>query len=554
MTSRDNVFVGELSVESTWQQSKRMSSTKAQTDEMQREAVEVQTDVSSLKVSEQLDKNQGTDDTSQAIPSAHSDGMQWIYPGGHFDEGALAAFMKDVEIDLIAELTANSKSNAFDNYEPNWKEKQENVSLSVTLTPPFAAEQEWHACSLSWNCTGSSLAIAYGRLDTVTWCESKGYCCVWHVSRPDVQGDAPHVTLEADAYVHSVAFHPTMPSLLAAGTYNGEILIWDISEEAPRPMSSIMCTNAPREPVTKLQWLLNVRETREAYRYVLCSGSQDGKILFWSPQNQLKEVLAAYDVQNRKRNVVGVLSMGFVVAGGSTAIGNKGIPGVENLMIFGTETGEVFRTKPGAAVADANAKEKGARNSVLEIDHFETHSGPVHSIDCSPFFRNLFLTASSDGSVRLYSTLERTPLSSLEPSTESRHFIYASQWSPFRPAVIAMASRSSAVYIYDLEKSKTKPCITVEAGFEGAPVCSVAFNRGDSSVLASGDMRGSVKVWKLSTELAQPSDLERLAVRFNEGGAAKQAQTARDESSFVEEGEDQQETTNPLRQLFGFAL
>ena len=37
---------------------------------------------------------------------------------------------------------------------------------------------------------------------------------------------------------------------------------------------------------------------------------------------------------------------------------------------------------------------------------FDPHSGPVHSLDCSPFHRNLFLSSGADGDLKLYSMLQ----------------------------------------------------------------------------------------------------------------------------------------------------
>ena len=37
---------------------------------------------------------------------------------------------------------------------------------------------------------------------------------------------------------------------------------------------------------------------------------------------------------------------------------------------------------------------------------FRPHQGPVYGCNCSPFHRNLFLTSSTDSSVRLYSLLD----------------------------------------------------------------------------------------------------------------------------------------------------
>lgn len=37
---------------------------------------------------------------------------------------------------------------------------------------------------------------------------------------------------------------------------------------------------------------------------------------------------------------------------------------------------------------------------------FSPHFGPVFSVDCSPYHRNLFLTCGTDASIRLYSMLQ----------------------------------------------------------------------------------------------------------------------------------------------------
>lgn len=98
---------------------------------------------------------------------------------------------------------------------------------------------------------------------------------------------------------------------------------------------------------------------------------------------------------------------------------------------------------------------------------FRPSSGPIHSIHCSPFhrwtqdsahwattivyvlklsmllssvlfsFRNLFLSAGTDGMAHLYSLLQTNPLLSLRVS-ESHAFEV--QWSPTRPLVFAAAT------------------------------------------------------------------------------------------------------------------
>lgn len=37
---------------------------------------------------------------------------------------------------------------------------------------------------------------------------------------------------------------------------------------------------------------------------------------------------------------------------------------------------------------------------------FDPHAGPVHGLDASPFHRNLFASASADGRIAVFSTLQ----------------------------------------------------------------------------------------------------------------------------------------------------
>jgi WD40 repeat protein len=87
--------------------------------------------------------------------------------------------------------------------------------------------------------------------------------------------------------------------------------------------------------------------------------------------------------------------------------------------------------------------------------NYERHLGPVLGVSCSPFVKRLFLTCSSDGSVRLYDLLGHKPLITFEPGYNE--YLLDVQWSPFRPAVFATVSNHGIVYLYDLLVSKTAP-------------------------------------------------------------------------------------------------
>jgi WD40 repeat protein len=53
--------------------------------------------------------------------------------------------------------------------------------------------------------------------------------CIWSVFRRDFNPRKATSIIEVSNCVTQVAFHPTDPVILAGGTMNGEIFLWNIS-------------------------------------------------------------------------------------------------------------------------------------------------------------------------------------------------------------------------------------------------------------------------------------------------------------------------------------
>jgi len=128
----------------------------------------------------------------------------------------------------------------------------------------------------------------------------------------------------------------------------------------------------------------------------------------------------------------------------------------------------------------------------------------------SPFHRNVFLTASTDASIRLYDQLNPRPFHVLEPSSSP---ILAAAWSPSRPLVIAAGAGDGTLFIYDLKRSRAKPEVTLKVTTDKSAVTALAFNPQSPELLATADAQGHVKIWRLSTALSKMSERELPALR-----------------------------------------
>lgn len=146
---------------------------------------------------------------------------------------------------------------------------------------------------------------------------------------------------------------------------------------------------------------------------------------------------------------------------------------------------------------------------------FSPHFGPVFSVDCSPYHRNLFLTCGTDATVRLYSMLQSKPLFSVEPAAG---YLFRVRWSPSRPLVFSVVTADGRLLIYDLKVDRINPVITLDVTTDRSPVYSLEFNLQRRQTLATGDSQGRIKIWRLSDELTTQSNREEefLAVIAND--------------------------------------
>ncbi|KAM8803419.1 cytoplasmic dynein 2 intermediate chain 2 isoform 1-T1 [Rhynchonycteris naso] len=432
-------------------------------------------------------------------------------PVSPHDSSRLAAFLRRVEAMVTRELSKNWQSHAFDGFEVNWTEQQQTVTCLHSLGYPPAQGQGLHVTSVSWNSTGSVVACAYGRLDDGDWSTLKSFVCAWNLARRGLKPRQPSVVVEAPSAVMCLAFHPTQPSHIAGGLYSGEVLVWDLSRpEDPLLWRTGLTDDTHTDPVYQVVWL---PEPRHSHRFRVLSVATDGKVLLWQGAGpgplQLAEGFALL-VQQLPRNTKLKPHRGETEVGTTAVAFSSFDPSV---FILGTEGGFPLKCSLAAEEAAATRTPSSVPLRAPAQFTFSPHGGPVYSVSCSPFHRNLFLSAGTDGHVHLYSMLQAQPLTSLQLSHK---YLFAVRWSPVRPMVFAAASGEGDVQLFDFKKSSQKPTVSIKQTEDESPVYCLEFNRQQTQLLAAGDAQGTVKVWQLSTEFTEQGpretdDLEQLA-------------------------------------------
>ena len=494
----------------------------------------------------------------------------------------LDAFLEECVPLLEEQLHRNLTTRAFDTHDVAWEEQHDQVSCLHSLKHEGAlASLSPDACTaVAWNAPGTVVAAAYGKLDRNDWQRCPSMLCTWSLFRRNLDPKKADVAIELPDCLTCLAFHPEDPSLLAGGSFNGDVLLWRIGEKGDPLLGKSVLTNyTHHEPVQHLQWTRDPRQSAGAKAsgvgggYVLASVSADGKMLLWSASNQLKTPTGGFLISSAlfaatDRDGDGKITQEEVMAaqhaaqtadleGGATLSFNSEDP---TSFVIGLEAGQLYKGSllanelrsapailrehaelPWSMAAAAlltrvpqasyhRLKSKIEKDAMLArarevgVAHvfdaappprelyaspltfsYHPHAGPVYAARFSPFHRNVFLSASTDGSLRLYNQLQPNAFHVTEPSAAP---LLSAAWSPARPLVFAAAASNGDLYIYDLKRSKGKPEVTLKVTSNKAAVTACAFNPKSPELLATADAQGMIKIWRLSTFLSEPAPRE----------------------------------------------
>ncbi|KAM6316213.1 cytoplasmic dynein 2 intermediate chain 2 [Podargus strigoides] len=428
----------------------------------------------------------------------------------HVDDTGLLSFLRRVEDAVITELRKNWKSRAFDGFEVNWTDQNETVLCLHTLSYPEAQDQNLQVTSVSWNATGSVVACSYGRLDSGDWSTEKSYVCTWNLDRRGLNPQHPDLVVDVPSSVMCLAFHPSQPSLIAGGLFSGELVVWDTSRtDDPVVWRTGMTDDTHTDPVYQVNWLPDARHRTHSR---LLSVSTDGRILVWREERDgrlaLAEGFAVVAQQMPRSAQLKKFSWGEA-AGGVTSLSFSHFD--PRVFVVGVEGGCPLKCSTAAETLALPPTGTSVPLRAPAELAFSPHAGPVYSVSCSPFHRNLFLSCGTDGQVHLHSLLQTQPLVSLQLS---KKYLFCVRWSPVRPLVFAAASGegnvcfTGDVHLFDFEKSSQRPAVSIKQAAGERPVYCLEFNTKQKQLLAAGDATGTVRVWQLSSDFTEQGPRE----------------------------------------------
>ena len=176
---------------------------------------------------------------------------------------------------MVKELEA--PDDEFSGYAPLLMPGHHSISCRYTLTSKNVLKANLKCVAVSWNATGTMICAAFGKSRILGWCDERGIICCWHLFRENFSPNLPSHTFNHYVCFTSLACHPKTPALFAAGTFNGEILIYDLasSHDMLKAVSDVG-EYTHREPVAALDWV------GKSLDWQLVSISCDCIVLWWS--------------------------------------------------------------------------------------------------------------------------------------------------------------------------------------------------------------------------------------------------------------------------------
>ncbi|ETN20768.1 hypothetical protein PPTG_03694 [Phytophthora nicotianae INRA-310] len=397
----------------------------------------------------------------------------------------------------------------------------------------------------------ASFARRLDLLDTV----DSSFILIWNF----VDLIHPQIMLESPQDVLTMRFNPAAPHLVAAGLYNGQVLVWDFSkaEHLLSKMKTTKNASGPagpnaskgddthkqvppvkplyvsyidvshRRPVADLQWLPAGVEVNSRGHVVASTGADagavnqfvtiaaDGQVSFWDLRFKDPKYRGMTRAKVDKAGTAGAkdgttpdvhfvpiysISLAKLDSPGELTLqtlwlektreetgvgsGEGGVLPLTSKFYCGTEEGEFVYAdwRPHAPVKGGNKADDGGRGDE-GVEYVQwlcrDHSRPILGLCASPFFPNIFLTA-SESHFHLWNVSQQHEgagdntsngpifVSPLTPSV-----ITCVAFSPSRPGVIFLGKADGMLEVWDFLDQSHRSSLSI--GVTACALTSIEF-------------------------------------------------------------------------------
>ncbi|XP_005105983.1 WD repeat-containing protein 78 isoform X2 [Aplysia californica] len=353
---------------------------------------------------------------------------------------------------------------------------------------------------IAWNKSNLDLvAVGYGQFEFTK--QKPGIVCCWCIKNPEY----PERVFTSKHGVTALDFSTANANLLAVGYYDGGIAVYNVRKSVDEPVLDNFTTAGKHlAPVWQLKWIEKERGSGEERAEVLISISADGRVTQWS----IRKGFESYDVMKLKKMPTRMAGRAREKKG--EAFISRYAGGMcfdfhsrdSNIYLAGTEEGYIHKCS--------------CSHNEQYLESYHGHTGPVYSIQWSPFVPDIFLSCSADWTIKLWHQDKTKPILSFHSCTKAVNDIC---WSPWSSTVFACVNEG-AVEVWDLAQSTLDAVYTISPT-SGAKQTSVSFSK-NSQCLLVGDNEGQVTVYELRCMPGPAEDQEHALNSVIESSLASQ--------------------------------
>ena len=356
---------------------------------------------------------------------------------------------------------------------------------------------------------GEAVALAHDFFDE-KWCDGRAVTCVdWSPKFPELiacgynananspnQPDglvliwnlrvpgSPEFVFTCETAVTAVCFSPFKHNIVVGGTYSGQVVLWDKRARATPVQRSALSSSSHTHPIYSME----IIGTQNAHNLV--SISTDGMCCGWNLDIMQEPSETRELVAQQSKQQVAVTALSFP-------------EGESNNFVVGSEEGVVF---------------SASRQEGIAGQEFEGHAGPVTAVDChcaagNAEFAHLFVSASTDWSIKLWSGRRAAALASFENAGD---YIYDVQWSPRHPALFAAVDGMGMLDFWNINVDAEVPVASLAVG-EGRHALNRVKWALDGRALAVADADGHLFIYNIGERLATPRPDEYARLRATLG-------------------------------------
>ncbi|XP_070164711.1 cytoplasmic dynein 2 intermediate chain 2 [Polyergus mexicanus] len=408
------------------------------------------------------------------------------------DYDKLAEFLKKVTPGILEVLDEAYGSNAFDDYNPNVTETSSaNVEIMKKISTLKKSDTQIKVSDLSWSTVGGTLAVGLSHIYHEAWCDHLSTIQLYNLTIEDNLTDEPTKTLETNGCITTLCYHSTEPSILAAGLFNWDVLVWNLRNDDSITPTHVYTHN---DCVSQVCW--RPRSVNDVS--LLLSSSRDGYILihklttnFTTVQlhKRFKIVKERNPVENaRPRSAGGTRER--AAEAGLCITSFDFSPRHPSIFVVGTLCGGIYKCS-----LDSVTSIEGDTTLIDPvIDEYERHEGSITCIKCSPL-HNLFVSSTTDKEIRIYNLDEHISQQTISVDNT----VVGLTWMIGNQDIFAAYGADAYIKFYNVTDAKSMTC----PKFEITSKQSISSLRVNSKrdILAVGDVRANVEIWKFPRHL-----------------------------------------------------